>query len=151
MTDDQFWGRVQWVRATGPAGRRAMRAATIDYVLVYLSRSLSMILISTAIMTFFLALGLVQAAAPESATFMQYGALGAMCLFLMGLVLWFLRIGREIILDLKTVIEKNTAVIAENSRVMSNCEIIQDQARQFQQLQQIQQAQQQTRIKNHGD
>jgi hypothetical protein len=80
-----------------------------------------MVTVGIGVMAFFLTLGMLQNAYPGEATLLQYGALGAMCLFLMGLIVWMLRVGVKLITELCGVIEKNTAAMAEVHEVVRNC------------------------------
>lgn len=84
-------------------------------------RSTSMFTASCFVMAFFLTLGMLQVAYPGEATLLQYGALGAMCIFLMGLLVWMLRVGVKLIDRMQDVLQKNTEALTKVHEVMSNC------------------------------
>ena len=80
-----------------------------------------MVLASCLVMGFFMVLAFAEAALPSEAVLIQYGALGAMCIFLMSLVVWLLRVGVRLVSELESVVKANTAEMARVHEVVQNC------------------------------
>ena len=80
-----------------------------------------MIVASCLVMGSFMVFAFAQAAMPNEAVLIQYGALGAMCIFLMSLVVWLLRVGVKLVSELEAVVKANTAEMARVHEVVQNC------------------------------
>ena len=80
-----------------------------------------MLAASCLVMGSFLCFALAQAALPNEAVFIQYGALGAMCVFLMCLLVWLLHVGVKLVSELKKVVEANTTEMARVHEIVDRC------------------------------